>query len=169
MINVYLFNVNRNTQVHRGRLPFTSVTAHRQTTNGEFPRSHLEKNQKTARPLSPHLSIFRLQLTSVLSFTTRATGVALTVVIYAGAISYIPCQQAVSQILHAYQALQLPALIPMTAKIMLAWPFCFHTLNGIRHLVWDTGMALSLKAVYVGGWIVTIGSFGTAIALALLC
>ena len=45
----------------------------------------------------------------------------------------------------------------------------YHLLNGIRHLVWDTGRALDLRSAYTGGWLVLIGTvLLTAVVLGVL-
>ena len=42
--------------------------------------------------------------------------------------------------------------IMLTAKFLLAFPLVYHTLNGIRHLTWDTGRGLNLKQLRTTGW-----------------
>lgn len=48
----------------------------------------------------------------------------------------------------------LPLLAKVGLKYFAALPFTFHSFNGIRHLVWDTGRELSNKQVQVTGWTV---------------
>jgi succinate dehydrogenase / fumarate reductase cytochrome b subunit len=40
--------------------------------------------------------------------------------------------------------------------MMMGWAFCYyyHLANGVRHLIWDTGVGYELKTVYISGWIV---------------
>lgn len=104
------------------------------------------------RPLSPHLQVYKPQLTTVLSITHRATGVALSAgvpfLIYwiwsltAGAADY---QQA-----QAFFASFLGRLL----LLGFSYSLFYHLCNGIRHLVWDTGRGLEIKDVYRSGWIV---------------
>jgi len=94
------------------------------------------------RPLSPHLQIYRWQLTSVLSILHRAAGVALS----AGAILLVWWLVA------AASWLGLLMLFGWTVSLF------YHLCNGIRHLVWDTGHALDLKSTYLGGWLVVGGT-----------
>jgi succinate dehydrogenase (ubiquinone) cytochrome b560 subunit len=64
------------------------------------------------------------------------------------------------------------AALPILAKVLLkmgfAFPFTYHSLNGLRHLVWDTGAAMTNRQVAVTGWSV-VGLAGvSALALTFL-
>ena len=103
-----------------------------------------------ARPLSPHLQIYRRQLTSVLSIIHRLTGIALSLgtvflVIWLGSIAGGP---------QTYQAISLWSSSAFGKTFLLGWAFCFyfHLANGIRHLFWDAGWGYELKDVYRSGW-----------------
>ena len=104
------------------------------------------------RPLSPHLQIYRWQLTSVLSILHRAAGIVLSVgtlllVWWLVAAAYGPGPyRSVAWFLGSWFGLLL--LFGWTAALF------YHLCNGIRHLVWDTGHALDLHSTYVGGWLV---------------
>jgi len=104
------------------------------------------------RPLSPHLQIYRWQLTSVLSILHRLTGVVLS----AGAILLVCWLVAAASGPEAYEGVEdfLGSWIGLV--LLLGWSVAlfYHLCNGIRHLVWDTGHALDLKSTYVGGWTV---------------
>ncbi len=107
------------------------------------------------RPLSPFMigPYYKPQLTSLMSITHRATGVFLSVV---GAPLLLWWIVAVSSGPAAYDAL-LACMAGWIGKLgLLACLFSlnFHLLNGIRHLVWDTGRALDLKSAYTLGWLV---------------
>src|SRR3954465_5026670 len=109
------------------------------------------------RPLSPHLQIYRWQLTSVLSILHRLTGIALSV----GAILLVSWLGAASDGPEAFAKFQqfmgswFGLLLPFGWTVALFYHLC----NGIRHLVWDTGHALDLESTYLGGWIV-LGATG---------
>jgi succinate dehydrogenase / fumarate reductase cytochrome b subunit len=104
------------------------------------------------RPLSPHLQIYRWQLTSVLSILHRAAGIALSV----GAVLLVWWLVAAASGPAAYGRVAgffgswigLVLLFGWTAALF------YHLCNGIRHLVWDTGHALDLRSTYLGGWLV---------------
>lgn len=53
----------------------------------------------------------------------------------------------------AIQALDLPSPIILGVKAILIYPFAFHACNGVRHLLWDTGKFLSIKEVYLTGYV----------------
>lgn len=127
-----------------------------------------KKNERLGRPLSPHLSIYKFQLTSVLSITNRATGVALHCGLlgFAGAMVLLPNSYPYYLTLLAGSAAGKAAIA--LAKFALGWPFFFHTLNGVRHLVWDMGRGFSLKTLYKSGYAVVVLSVLAAGAAALM-
>lgn len=109
-------------------------------------------NRPVHRPLSPHLQVYRPQLTSVLSFLHRATGIALSVgVLYLA--TWVVYASASPKTYALFQAFNTSIL----GRLFLAgWLFCmfFHLCNGIRHLFWDAGYGFELKDAYLSGWIV---------------
>lgn len=111
---------------------------------------HDERNMRLNRPLSPHLLIYSPQLTTMLSITHRATGLALTAVVAGIGISSLLLPQPLSAYL---AAASLSSGTVFVGKFVLAFPFAYHFANGIRHLVWDLGKALAIKEVYTTGYI----------------
>jgi len=108
------------------------------------------------RPLSPHLQIYRWQLTSVLSILHRASGIALSVgaillVCWIGAAADGPGPFATFQ---HFMASWLGLLLLFGWSVALFYHLC----NGIRHLWWDTGRGLELKSVYATGWTVVVAT-----------
>lgn len=104
------------------------------------------------RPLSPHLQIYRPQLTSVLSITHRATGAALSL----GTMVLLYWLQAVARGPETYAAAQ-EVLGSWLVQLVLAgwtWAFFYHLSNGIRHLFWDAGKGFELPQVYASGYTV---------------
>jgi len=104
------------------------------------------------RPLSPHLQIYKPQLTSVLSITHRGTGVFLTL----GALFLSCWLLSVANGPESYTAVQQYILSWYGQIIIYAWVFSlyFHLYNGIRHLLWDVGLGLDIKSTYISGYIV---------------
>ena len=104
------------------------------------------------RPLSPHLQIYKPQLTSVLSITHRGTGVFLTL----GALFLSCWLLAIANGPESYTALQQHISAWYGQIILYAWVFSlyYHLCNGIRHLFWDMGLGLEIKSTYVSGYIV---------------
>ena len=111
------------------------------------------------RPLSPFMigPYYKPQMTSLMSITHRASGVFLSII---GAPLLLWWLIAVSSGPQAYEVLlgflgNLIGKLLLTATILC---LCFHLINGIRHLVWDTGRALDIKTAYTAGWLVLIGT-----------
>jgi len=104
------------------------------------------------RPLSPHLSIYRPQLTTVLSILHRASGVLLAL----GSILLVVWLHALAAGPEQYTAIQIwfGSLLGRTA--LLLWSGClfYHLANGIRHLTWDAGYGFGLQQLYRSGWLV---------------
>jgi succinate dehydrogenase / fumarate reductase, cytochrome b subunit len=104
------------------------------------------------RPLSPHLQVYRWQLTSVMSILHRASGVALA----AGTILLVWWLGAASDGPGPYAGVQ-GFLGSWLGRILLfGWSLAlfYHLCNGLRHLWWDTGRGLELRSVYASGWAV---------------
>ncbi len=104
------------------------------------------------RPLSPHLQVYKPQMTSVLSITHRATGAALvfgTFLVIAWVIAAATSEEAYSCI---------NALVGSTIGMvcLFGWTVSlfFHLFNGIRHLFWDMGYLFELKNAFRAGWAV---------------
>ena len=114
------------------------------------------------RPLSPHLQIYRWPLTMVLSILHRAAGVALSL----GAILLVWWLVAAASGPEAYDRVGSFFGSWIGCLLLLGWTAAlfYHLCNGIRHLVWDTGHALTLPNVYRGGWLVIIFSIVMTVA-----
>lgn len=110
----------------------------------------------TARPLSPHLGIYRWQIQMVTSILHRATGIALA----AGTILLVVALLALASGPDAYARVAsfCGSWIGTILLVGWSWALAFHLLNGIRHLAQDLGYGF-LPAQFVrNGWIVSIGS-----------
>ena len=106
------------------------------------------------RPLSPHLQVYRWQMTSVLSILHRGTGLFL--VLGSVMIAFWVVALALSHNIFASYQAWLGSLL---GKVLLAgWSFSlfFHWANGIRHLLWDVGWGYEIERVYITGWIVVL-------------
>jgi succinate dehydrogenase / fumarate reductase cytochrome b subunit len=111
-----------------------------------------------SRPLSPHLQVYRPQLTSVLSIVHRLTGIALSL----GIVPLVVWLGAIAMGQQTYLAISRSFSCPLGITMLLGWAFCFyfHLASGIRHLFWDIGWGFDLKEVYRSGWMVVGISFG---------
>jgi len=108
------------------------------------------------RPLSPHLQIYKPQLTSVLSIAHRITGVALSILSLFIPLTLLSVALGIDyfNILKAFLANVFIQLL-ITASIFV---LVYHLLNGIRHLFWDYGIGLSMRDTYLSGYLVLIVS-----------
>lgn len=108
------------------------------------------------RPLSPHLQVYRPQLTSVLSISHRFTGVLLSL----GMIVVVLWLLALSAGPEAFGRFNAALSGPVGLIALAVWTFSlfYHLLNGVRHLLWDAGWLLDLRGAYASGWIVVIAS-----------
>lgn len=112
--------------------------------------SHDDRNARLQRPQSPHLTIYSFQLTSALSITHRFTGLALTGYITALGLGALAMPHDATHYLTMLEGLSAPTLLAL--KFTMAYPFAFHTVNGVRHLFWDLGKFLAIKEVYTTGY-----------------
>lgn len=108
------------------------------------------------RPLSPHLSIYRNQLSMITSITHRITGVGLTL----GAVLVVWWFLAASTSAEYFATVDAFLTSWFGGLILIGslWALCFHFLNGIRHLFWDAGYGLEMKTAQRTGIAVLIGS-----------
>ena len=122
-----------------------------------------------ARPLSPHVQIYRLPLLAITSITHRVTGVGLA----AGLLLLSCWLAAAARGPETYQPIHdLIVSIPGRV-VMLGFTAAlfFHLCNGIRHLVWDTGRGLELACAqasnrFVIGGAIVLTALSWLIALA---
>ena len=115
-----------------------------------------DRNKRLARPTSPHLTIYKMQLTAVLSITHRGTGLAQSALLSGqmqhcvrqwtvrledsfvspgAAILALTAKGNFGDALTALQAMQFGGATIFAAKFAIAFPFTYHLFNGIRHLV----------------------------------
>ncbi|MDD2659779.1 MAG: succinate dehydrogenase, cytochrome b556 subunit [Methylococcales bacterium] len=91
----------------------------------------------TNRPISPHLQVYKLPVTGVISITHRMTGVLLS----AGLIFFVYIISSLAGGANSYAAMQ--ALMSLWLIKLIYWGFIyalfFHLCHGVRHLIWDTG------------------------------
>jgi succinate dehydrogenase / fumarate reductase cytochrome b subunit len=106
------------------------------------------------RPLSPHLQVYRWQITMVMSILHRASGVALTV----GTLGLAWWLLALAAGGERYA--NASALIASPLGLVLLFGFSlslvYHLLNGLRHLMWDMGWGFDIPEIYRSGWAVAV-------------
>lgn len=125
--------------------------------------------QRKLRPTSPHLTIYRPQIPWILSSLNRITGVVLSGGLYIFGLSYLVAPLFGWHLESATLAAGFaawPALLQIATKFVVAMPFTFHSINGIRHLIWDTGKQFANKSVIRSGWVAVGLSTASALYLA---
>ena len=121
----------------------------------------MDKILNNKRPLSPHLQIYKPQLTSVMSISHRFTGVILSLLSI-----IIPVFFILLSLGDEYFDLLIVVLNHFLVKLILygiIFVVFYHLLNGIRHLFWDIGMGLSIKESYLSGYLVIVISIITTL------
>ena len=105
---------------------------------------------KSTRPLSPHLTIYKPQLTSTLSILHRITGAFayVFIIFLQWWITYCLFQGSFEE--NCFTVL-MGTKLGLLALIALSFAIIYHTFAGIRHLFWDMGYGLELKTVYKSG------------------
>ena len=117
-------------------------------------------------PLSPHLEIYKWNITSLLSISHRIVGVinilAITVI----------CIWILSLLLgegtYELTKIFLTTFFGKFIAVCLCWTFSFHILNEIRHLAWDVGYGFDLKVAKITGVLAFFGSFVLTVIFYLL-
>ena len=115
-------------------------------------------------PLTPHLQIYKWQISSLLSITHRITGVINAIAISAICIWLIFVIKNEKILLDNI----LSGYFGKFISISLCWTFSFHILNEIRHLMWDAGYGFDPKVSKITGYVTLILSFLFAIIIYLL-
>jgi len=141
-------------QLRIGSPKWLTTSAIARTTAFKEGEDFFDKNKRLNRPTSPHLTIYKIQITSLLSVTHRATGLALSAYTSAFAIAMLALPGSFPHYLNALNSCQFGGGMIFLTKFALAFPFMFHLSNGIRHLAWDLGKGFQLKSVYATGYAV---------------
>ena len=108
------------------------------------------------RPLSPHLQVYRWQVQMVTSILHRATGIVLAV----GALGLVwgLLALAAGPMQWARFAHCAGSAFGLVVLFGFSWALAYHLLNGVRHLVQDTGAGFSIPDFVRSSWISVIGS-----------
>ncbi len=116
-----------------------------------------------ARPLSPHLQIYRPMLTMMMSIAHRVSGAATAV----GFLLLACWLVAIASGPEAYATVSgaFTSLAGQVVLFLFSWALIHHMLGGIRHLIWDTGRALDKTSIEVLAWATIIGSTALTVLL----
>lgn len=109
-------------------------------------------NRPVSRPLSPHLQVYKMQMTSVLSISHRIAGVALS----AGVVWLVVWICAAASRGGWYERVAAVNGSIIGKICLFGWTVClfYHLFNGIRHLFWDAGHGFEIKDAERSGWLV---------------
>ncbi|MFY9590158.1 succinate dehydrogenase, cytochrome b556 subunit [Rickettsia endosymbiont of Halotydeus destructor] len=111
------------------------------------------------RPTSPHLTIYKPQISSSLSIMHRMTGIGLFF-----ALAILVWWLILSTFDNSYLQLANSSIIRI-CLMLVSFAWFYHLCNGIRHLFWDSGYGFSIKAINITGWCVVIASLVMTILL----
>lgn len=108
------------------------------------------------RPLSPHLQVYKLPLSAWMSIAHRITGVGLSV----GLIILTWWLYAAMSGAEAFAQFQSIARHPVGLVMLFGWTLAmaYHMLNGVRHLIWDTGAGLTVAQVRQSGFVILLAA-----------
>lgn len=107
-------------------------------------------------PLSPHLSVYKWQITMILSILHRGTGVFLSLgllLLSCWLLAIATGPQAYANI-----APHVSSWYGQTILFLFSFSLYFHLCNGVRHLFWDAGMGFQIKTFYRSGYAVVAAS-----------
>jgi len=104
------------------------------------------------RPLSPHISVYRWQITMIASILNRATGVALSV----GSLMLVCWLVAAAAGPARFALIQEFLISPLGLLLLFGWTAAlfYHLFAGIRHLAWDMGHGFAHKSLNWVSWLV---------------
>ena len=108
------------------------------------------------RPLSPHVGIYKWQVSNTLSILHRATGIFLSL----GSLALVAWIVATALGQSSYDTVLSILSSPLGLLVLFGQSFAFfyHLANGIRHLVWDAGYGFDKQGSQKSGWVAFIAS-----------
>jgi succinate dehydrogenase (ubiquinone) cytochrome b560 subunit len=123
------------------------------TTKAEA--AEILSKQRLQRPVSPHLAIYKPQITWYGSGLNRLTAVILSGSLYLFGFAYLAApitgwHMETQSMVAAVAA--WPLAVKMGLKAFFAFPFFYHSYNGLRHLAWDLGVGFKNATVARTGW-----------------
>ena len=102
------------------------------------------------RPLSPHIQVYRPQLTSILSIMNRLSGIGTSV----GTLLLVWWLVGSAGSAHGFATMQgfMGSWFGILLLLGVTVAMVYHFVGGLRHLAWDAGYGLDLPQVYASGW-----------------
>lgn len=108
------------------------------------------------RPLSPHLSVYRMQITMITSIIHRITGVGLTLGMVLAVWWLLAASTGPEYF--AFADAFLTSWFGILILVGSLWALCYHLCNGVRHLVWDIGRGFENDTAFKTGIAALVGS-----------
>ncbi|KAH8351313.1 hypothetical protein KR084_003525, partial [Drosophila pseudotakahashii] len=123
-----------------------------------------DRNMLLGRELSPHLTIYKIQLTSTLSAFLRISGFALAVFVWVLGIGGLCLQGDMEGFVKKVEKCDCHGLVTMT-KVLVVMPFAYHLVAGTRHLIWYLNKFLTIPEIYATGYVAVVLSIALAAGL----
>ncbi|KAK9875061.1 hypothetical protein WA026_005861 [Henosepilachna vigintioctopunctata] len=115
---------------------------------------HDKSNMEKGRPMSPFITIYATEIQGVASIHNRITGAVCAMQIATFAVLSLILPESVDYYVHKINSWNLPVAVIFFAKYLNAWPWCYHIIDGTRHLIWDLTSFLTSKSVIISSWLV---------------
>jgi succinate dehydrogenase / fumarate reductase cytochrome b subunit len=114
------------------------------------------------RPLSPHLSVYRIMINTVMSIVHRITGAAL----YFGTLLLAAWLVAAAMGERQFTLVNNLFGHPLGQLVLFGytWAIFHHMLGGLRHFIWDTGRGFEIWQINLLSWLTIIGSISLTLA-----
>jgi len=119
--------------------------------------------KKSELPISPHLQIYKPQITSILSITHRITGVCLNFLILF--VSLWLLSLSLGENIYNYFIEFSNTIFMKLVMSISIFGLSYHAMNGIRHIFWDFGFFLNNSSALISGIIVVLSAFVLSILL----
>jgi|TARA_B100002051_G_C16534322_1_gene534271 succinate dehydrogenase / fumarate reductase cytochrome b subunit len=119
--------------------------------------------KKSELPISPHLQIYKPQITSILSITHRITGVCLNFLIIF--VSLWLLSLSLGENIYNYFIEFSNTIFMKLVMSISIFGLSYHAMNGIRHIFWDFGFFLNNSSALISGIIVVLSAFVLSILL----
>ncbi|EDV93641.1 GH19425 [Drosophila grimshawi] len=114
--------------------------------------SYEELNMKLGRELSPHLTIYKIQLTSAMSILLRISGFVLGMGFWAIGLMGLFCNMDINELATKIEEFELSKNFLSFLKFIIILPFAYHMVVGTRHLIFYLNVFLSKKGIYATGY-----------------
>ncbi|XP_064554497.1 uncharacterized protein SdhCL [Drosophila montana] len=128
--------------------------------------SYEELNIKLGREMSPHLSIYKKQLTSIMSIFLRISGFILGIGIWTIGLTGLLCDMDVNAMAEKIEKCDCSRTAFNVLKFFIIIPFAYHMVAGTRHLIWHLNVFLSKREIYATGYAAIVLTLILAAALA---